>query len=67
MRKRAVFEGSGYPFVAAYPLFCQQIWRSVVIRIARLAVACSLLLFFLIPGGLGQGKAPYLLTRIDIE
>lgn len=55
MRNRSRLETSGYLFVAAvHPLFCQQIWRSVVIRIARLAFASSLLLFFLISGALGQ-------------
>ena len=55
VRNRSALEGSGYPFVAAtYPLFCQQLWGAIVIRIARLAVACSLLLFLLIPGALGQ-------------
>jgi pimeloyl-ACP methyl ester carboxylesterase len=60
MRNRAVLEASGYPFVAAeYPLFfqemfCQQIRWAVVIRTARLGVACSLLLFFLMPDALGQ-------------
>jgi hypothetical protein len=55
MRNRSAIEASGHPFVAAvYPLLCQQIWGAVVIRIARLAVACALLVFFLIPGALGQ-------------
>jgi pimeloyl-ACP methyl ester carboxylesterase len=55
MRNRSALEASGCPFVAAeYPLFCRQLWGAVAIRIARLAVACSLLLFFLIPGALGQ-------------
>lgn len=55
MRNRSALEAPGYPFIAAeYPLFWQQIWGAIVITIARLAVACSLLLFFLIPGALGQ-------------
>jgi pimeloyl-ACP methyl ester carboxylesterase len=35
-------------------LFCQQTWGAVVKSIASLAVACSLLLFFLMPGAGGQ-------------
>jgi pimeloyl-ACP methyl ester carboxylesterase len=55
MRNRSALEASGYPFAAAVnPLFRQQIWGSVVIRVARLAAACSLLVFFLIPGAFGQ-------------
>jgi pimeloyl-ACP methyl ester carboxylesterase len=55
MRISSALEASLYPFVAAvYPLFRQQMWGAVVIRIARLAAACSLVLFFLIPGALGH-------------
>ncbi len=60
MRNRSRFETYGYRLIAAvYPflcqqMFCQQIWVSKVRRIARFAVACSLLVFFLIPGALGQ-------------
>jgi pimeloyl-ACP methyl ester carboxylesterase len=50
-------EASGNLFAAAMnPLFCQQVWAAVVMRSARLAVACSLLLFFLTPGTLGQAS-----------
>jgi hypothetical protein len=54
-RNKRMLETLGYPFVAAvYPVFGQQIWGAVVIRIAHLAVACSLSLLFVMPGATGQ-------------
>ena len=55
MRNRSALEASGRPFIAAVgPFIRQRIWRSAVICKARVALACSLLLFFLIPGAPGQ-------------
>jgi pimeloyl-ACP methyl ester carboxylesterase len=55
MRNGTALETIGYPFVtAAYPLFRQKVWPSAARRIARLAVSCFLLLFFLTPGAPGQ-------------
>ena len=55
MRNRSAVETSGDPFVAAVcPPFCRQVWRAVAIRVAGLAMVCSLLVSFLIPEALGQ-------------
>ena len=55
MKNRTTPESLGYLSVATvYPLFHQQNGKAVVRRIARLAVASSLLLFLLIPEAPGQ-------------
>ncbi len=57
MRNRSALETSGYPFVAAvYPSFCRQFWGPLFMRIARLAVAYSLIAFLLTPGALAQAR-----------
>src|SRR5271163_1014908 len=61
MRNRSAADSYGYRFVAAvYPLFhhqmiCQQSCRGIVEGIVRVAMTCSFVLFFLIPGAFGQG------------
>src|SRR5258708_177119 len=77
MRNRTTPETFGCRFVTTvYPLFCQQTWRAVVKGIGRLGVACSLLVFFLISGALGQAapdkkedtqEAQPLITGLDHE
>jgi pimeloyl-ACP methyl ester carboxylesterase len=55
MRSRTTLEMSGYSVrTAMYPLFRQRALPSVARRIACLAVSCSLLIFVVIPGALGQ-------------
>ncbi len=55
MRNRSALGKSAYPFLAAVnQSFCRQFRGSLVIHIARLAVANSLLAFFLIHGAMAQ-------------
>jgi pimeloyl-ACP methyl ester carboxylesterase len=72
MIDRTTLEVFGYPFVPAmYPRFRQQSRRSMARRSPRLAVGCSLLLFFLIPSAFGQAangqQASAAPTAIDAE
>ena len=55
MRNRSALKTSGYPFLAAaYQSFCRQFRGALVIHLARLAVAFSLLAFCLASAAMAQ-------------
>jgi len=61
LRNRSAADPYGYRFVAAvhalfyHQMICQQSCRGIVEGIVRVAMTCSFVLFFLIPGAFGQG------------